>query len=181
MTRLLSLLLILGLAACTADTEAPTDPPADTAIADAPDTGDAMGDAPVVVGAEIAEDAQVLPVPAVVEQAADLDGQTVAVEGTISKVCQVKGCWLTLATETGDTFRIVVPKDENGEYAFTFPIDVTGATAHVTGELAVETESVETQQHLARDEGQTEEEIEAITEPKSSIVLTASGARLVRA
>ena len=180
MNRLLSLLLLLGLAACATETDT-ADPATDTASADTPDTGDAMGTEPVVVGDAVFSEMEVIPVSDAMARAGELDGQTVAVEGTISKVCQVKGCWLTLATDSGETFRIVVPKDESGAYAFTFPMDVTGATAEIAGELTVETESVETQKHMAQDEGQTEDQIAEITEPKSTLVLTASGARLTRA
>ncbi|MEM6327534.1 MAG: DUF4920 domain-containing protein, partial [Bacteroidota bacterium] len=135
----------------------------------------------VVIGEAPDEGADVLTVATAIEQADALSGQTVSVEGTVSKVCQMKGCWLTLASDTGETFRINVPKDDEGEYVFTFPMDVTGATAHVVGDLVVETESVEYLQHLAEDGGASEEEIAEITEPRQSYVLTAQGARLSRA
>ncbi|MEM1054251.1 MAG: DUF4920 domain-containing protein [Bacteroidota bacterium] len=181
MTRFLALLLLVGLAACTADTDAPADTGETTSISETPDTGAEMGEASILIGDEFSDDGEIIPVATAIERADDLNGETVAVEGTISKVCQMKGCWLTLASETGETFRIVVPKDEAGEYVFTFPMDAAGATAQVVGELAVETEDVETLQHLAEDEGQTPEQVAAITEPRKALVLTAQGARLSRA
>ena len=150
-------------------------------MAEAPDSGAEMGDAPTSVGEPLAADAEILPVSAVIERAEELDGQTVFVEGTVAKVCEVRGCWLTLVNDAGETFRVAVPKDEDGEYVFTFPMDATGATARLAGTFTVETESVEMQQHLATDEGESPEAIAAITEPKRTLVLTASGARLTRA
>ena len=172
--------LALGLTACTPDAD--DAPEASGVIAtQTPDSGAEMGDAPVSVGEPLAEDAEVVPVAAVIEQAGDLAGEALVVEGTVSKVCQMKGCWLTLSNDAGETFRVNVPKGDDGEYVFTFPMDVTGATAQLAGTLAVEEESVETLRHYAEDEGRTAEEVEAITEPRRTLVLTASGARLTRA
>lgn len=183
MTRLSSFVLLaaLALSACASE---PTDAPAETepvAASETPDSGAEMGDASVVVGEEPAAEAEILPVSAAIAQSETLQGETVAVEGTVSKVCSVKGCWMTLTAENGETFRVIVPKDEAGEYVFTFPMDATGATAQIVGQFAVETEDVETQRHLAEDGGASEEEVQAITEPKTTYVLTAQGARLSRA
>lgn len=111
-----------------------------------------------------------------VAQADALDGQDVVVEGTPREVCQMKGCWLTLADADGQTVRVVVPKDEAGDYVFTFPTDASGEPYRIAGRLAVETASVEEQRHYAEDGGASADEIAAITEPERSLVLTASGA-----
>ena len=171
--------LALALAACR-PADAPT-PTGDAAVADTPDSGDAMGTGEATVGEPLAPEAEVLPVADVIARAPEMDGETVVVEGTVGKVCQVKGCWLTLQNNAGETFRVAVPKEEGGAYAFTFPMDATGATARLAGTFSVEEESVETLQHMAEDEGLAPEAIEAITEPRRTYVLTASGARLTRA
>ena len=106
MTRFLSLLLLVGLAACTAETDAPATEP--VSASETPDSGAEMGDAAIIIGDEPSTDVEVIPVAAAVERADELSGQTVAVEGTISKVCQMRGCWLTLTSESGETFRVVV-------------------------------------------------------------------------
>ncbi|OZC03443.1 DUF4920 domain-containing protein [Rubricoccus marinus] len=174
--------LALAFTACSSESDAPEAAGDDVAVAsDAPDAGDAMAGAETTVGEPLGSDLEILPVSSVIEQASDLDGETLVVEGTVSKICQVKGCWLTLQNEAGETFRVAVPKDDAGEYVFTFPMDVTGATAQLAGTFSVEEESVEDQKHLAEDEGQSPEAIEAITAPKRTYVLTASGARLTRA
>ena len=40
----------------------------------------------------------------------------VRVEGTIAQVCQAKGCWLTLENPTATPIRVLVPRDESGDY-----------------------------------------------------------------
>lgn len=112
-------------------------------------------------------------------RADQLAGQTVRVEGTVSAVCQMKGCWLTLQTG-GAPIRVVVPKDTSGAYAFAFPKDAPGTTAVLEGTLAVEQTPVETLRHLAEDAGQSPEEVAAITAPQREVVLTATGARITR-
>jgi hypothetical protein len=167
--------LALGLAACASETApdaSDTDPAADSSSAAA--TTD-----PVEVGAAPAADATFLLASDIETRAAELDGQEIAVEGTISEVCQEAGCWLTLQNANGTPFRVVVPKDEAGEYVFTFPKDVSGAQVRLAGTFSVEEESVETLRHLAEDAGESPEAIEAITEPKRTLVLTASGGRVI--
>jgi hypothetical protein len=99
------------------------------------------------------------------------------VAGTISEVCQMAGCWLTLQNEAGVAFRVTVPRGEEG-YVFTFPKDVSGRQAVVAGTLAVEETDVATLRHLAEDRGASAEEIAAITAPEHTLVLSATGARL---
>ena len=130
------------------------------------------------VGAAPAGEA--IPVREAAARASELNGQVVRVEGTVSEVCQMAGCWLTFQTEGGVPFRVSVPKDETGQYAFTFPKDVSGATAVIEGTLAVEETDVATLRHLAEDAGQSPEEVAAITEPQQTISLTATGARITR-
>lgn len=171
------LLPLLALTACqTAETDEASSP--------APD-GSAVSttaDAPVVaIGDRVAADASFVTPAALVADAATLDGQTVSVEGTVRTVCQQSGCWLTMDAGNGQNIRVVVPKDDDGEYVFTFPTDITGATARLVGTFAVTEESVEMQRHLAEDEGASAEDVAAITEPVRSLTLTATGAEITRA
>ena len=169
MTRLLALALLLPLAACT-DT-------ADTAVetsAPAPENGAlTLGD-PVPAGEAITPDE-------LISGAGDYAGQEVLVEGTAREVCQMAGCWLTFADDQGQTVRVNVARDETESYLFTFPDEASGQTVRVLGTLAVETESVEDQRHYAEDGGATAAEVEAITEPKQTLSLTASGAEVLQA
>lgn len=107
------------------------------------------------------------------------DGETVRVEGTIAEMCRMMGCWLTLrdtGAEAGETVRVRVPTDEEGEYVYTFPTDLGMIDAIVEGTVEVDTMSVDELRHYAEDEGRSQEEIDAITEPKPTVVLTARGA-----
>ena len=155
--RLLLLLPALVLAACTVETAPPAAGPAET-----------VGGA-VPVGLALTPDL-------LVARADALDGEDVVVEGTPREVCQKAGCWLTLADADGRTVRVVVPKDEAGAYAFTFPTDASGERYRIAGRFAVETASVDEQRHYAEDAGASAGEVAAITEPERSLVLTATGA-----
>ena len=178
MPRLILLPLLLALAACAGDEAAP-DATA-SAVADTPDvTERIVRDGAVLVG-EAVPGGEALSADELIAQASDLNGATVTVEGTVREVCQMEGCWLTLADAEGRTVRISVPRGEGG-YDFTFPTDASGRHARIFGPLAVEEESVESQRHYAEDGGASPDEVAAITEPKRTIVLTALGARLADA
>ncbi len=103
------------------------------------------------------------------------DGTVVRVEGTVSQVCQAKGCWLTLQNPTATPVRVQVPRDAEGAYLFTFPTDLGAREAIVEGVVLVDTTSAETLRHLAEDEGRPQAEIDAIVAPQPTIVLTARG------
>ncbi len=108
------------------------------------------------------------------------DGTVVRVEGQIAKVCRKKGCWLTLQNPTASPIRVQVPRGDDGDYLFTFPTDLGVSEAIVEGTVSVDTTSAETLRHLARDEGRSQQEIDAIVAPQPEVVLIARGA-LVRA
>lgn len=136
-------------------------------------------------GAEIPAEQASVPASDVLASAARYAGETVRVSGEIEKVCQMKGCWLTLRG-AGDTdatlserIRVEVPRDSAGAYAYTFPMDLAeGQLAVVEGTVRLDTTSVEMQQHFAKDEGLSDEAVAAITEPKLTVALTATGARV---
>ena len=135
----------------------------------------------VLVG-ELSGSEDALPASDAIARANDLDGQDVRIEGPISAVCQQAGCWLRMGSDDPDqALRVNVPRDSSGSYVFTFPMDVAGADALVEGVLAVEETDVETLRHFAEDEGATDEEIAAITEPRRTVILNATGARIRRA
>lgn len=169
----LLLIALLGLGACADPAEAPA--PSDaateagTAEAAAGTFGEAVPDGDALSPAEVLADPDTYA------------GKTVVVEGTVREVCQMAGCWLTFSNDAGETVRVNVPRDETESYVFTFPKDVSGQTVRVAGTLEVETTSVEDQRHYAEDGGATPEEVEAITEPKQTLVLTALGAEMAEA
>lgn len=98
------------------------------------------------------------------------DSIAAKITGTIDKVCQAKGCWMTMAYGEGESMRVTFR-----DYGFFVPKDVDGKEAVVEGTLYMETTSVEDLQHFAEDEGLSEEEIAAITEPETALTFVADG------
>jgi hypothetical protein len=78
-----------------------------------------------------------------VKNADQYSGKTVKTEGTVSAVCQDKGCWMIL--KSGDQSVRVRFKD----YAFFVPMDSAGMTAVLEGVFAVKTIPEATAKHYA--------------------------------
>ena len=155
------LLLVLVLAACGSE-------PTDT-----PEVADADTLTPYDVYGETFSDEGAVPVQAVVAEPQEYLGRSVKIEGTVSEVCQMAGCWLTLQTGDGNNVRILVARKENGDYAFTVPKDISGRRVVVQGMLAEETLLEGTQRHLAEDAGR-EVDDETLA-PKAELQVTAQG------
>jgi hypothetical protein len=94
-------------------------------------------------------------------------------KATVTAVCQVKGCWMTLQNPSGEDVRITFK-----DYAFFVPKDSKGKTAIIHGTASMDTTTVEELKHFAEDDGKSKEEIEKITEPKIEMVFEASGVKL---
>ena len=94
----------------------------------------------------------------------------IVIAGKIESVCKKKGCWMNVQlTENEKVF--VKFKD----YGFFVPLDSDGSNAVMQGNAYKETISVEELQHYAEDDGKSEEEIAAITEPETRYLFMASG------
>jgi hypothetical protein len=98
----------------------------------------------------------------------------VVVTGTVEEVCQVKGCWMTLAADDDVSMRVSFK-----DYDFFVPKDIHGRTVVIKGKGEISITSVADLQHYAEDEGLSEEEIAAITEPKSEYTFVADGVKLM--
>ncbi len=120
-------------------------------------------------GSEITE-ADAIEVAAIEERLGDEDSLNVKLRGRIEKVCQVKGCWMTMAYGEGGSMRVSFR-----DYGFFVPKDVDGKEAVIEGTVYMETTSVDDLRHFAEDEGLSEEEIAAITEPETSLTFVADG------
>ncbi|MCE6989241.1 DUF4920 domain-containing protein [Dyadobacter sp. CY323] len=92
------------------------------------------------------------------------------VSGTVESVCQVKGCWMKVNLDNGETMRVMFK-----DYGFFVPKDITGKTVVFEGEAQKKMVPVEHLQHYAKDAGQTKEEIEKITKPKEELTFIADG------
>jgi hypothetical protein len=123
--------------------------------------GAPLGDAPKVALADLVKDP------------AAWAGKTVKTEGTVSAVCQEKGCWMVL--RSGEKSVRVTFKD----YGFFVPKDSAGATAVMEGVFSVKTVPEKTAKHYA---GETPGgKPDAIKGDQQELSLLASGVELVKA
>lgn len=93
-------------------------------------------------------------------------------KGTIKEVCSKKGCWMTL--DLGEEKEVMV---RFKDYGFFMPLNATGEVV-VNGKAFVKETSVEELRHYAEDAGKSEDEINAITEPKRTLAFEADGVLL---
>ncbi|MCB0529141.1 MAG: DUF4920 domain-containing protein [Saprospiraceae bacterium] len=111
-----------------------------------------------------------------IKQMGDADSLAIKVTGTVSEVCQKKGCWMTLvADQPGQPEMRVTFKD----YAFFMPKDLSGKHVVVDGFAYVDVTPVDVLRHYAEDAGKSKEEIEQITEPKREMAYEAAGVLIV--
>jgi len=98
------------------------------------------------------------------------DSLNTVVKGKVEGVCQKKGCWMNIVSDDGESM-FVKFKD----YGFFMPLDLAGKEVVMNGYAFKEVTSVDELKHYAEDEGKTQEEIDAITEPKAELKFMASG------
>ena len=103
------------------------------------------------------------------------DTMNIQVSGIVESVCKSKGCWTNIASEEGDDETIFV---KFKDYGFFLPLDCEGQEVVMTGKAFLEETSVDELRHYAEDEGKSEEEIAAITEPVEEYKFLASGVYL---
>lgn len=97
----------------------------------------------------------------------------VKVMGSVDAVCQAKGCWMNVVSASDKSKESMFVKFK--DYGFFMPLDASGSTAIMEGKAYKEETSVEELRHYAEDEGKSEEEIAAITEPITELKFMAHG------
>ncbi|GAA5023207.1 hypothetical protein GCM10011506_05880 [Marivirga lumbricoides] len=102
------------------------------------------------------------------------DSLNATIRGTVKEVCKAKGCWMTIDLGNEESMRVTFK-----DYGFFVPKDIAGKEVIFTGQVKYTETDVETLRHYAKDEGQTEEEVLAITEPEQSYNFVATGVKLV--
>lgn len=107
---------------------------------------------------------------------ATTDSIPAKVIGAVGAVCQAKGCWMDMVSNS----------EENGpmrvsfkDYGFFMPKDISGRKVIMDGYAYRSVTTVEELRHYAEDEGLPKEEIEKITEPVEEIKFLASGVILL--
>jgi hypothetical protein len=90
--------------------------------------------------------------------------------GVIENVCQKKGCWMNVKlSDSVSTF--IRFKD----YGFFMPFNAAESEAIINGKGFISVTSVDELKHYAEDEGLSQEEIDAITEPEIGFNFLADG------
>lgn len=92
--------------------------------------------------------------------------------GTVVEVCQMKGCWMTIASATDSLEPLFI---NFKDYAFAMPKDLSGKKVAMDGYAYFEETSVEDLKHYAEDAKKSKEEIDAITSPKMELKYEANG------
>lgn len=159
MKKIIYLSIALAVSACQSNTEEPAQEPAVEAAA------------PTVAyfGDQITEEGTV-DVASVPAQLAGVDSLRLKVVGTIEKVCQVKGCWMTMRVSDDQNMHVSFK-----DYGFFVPKDIDGKEVVIEGYAYIETMDVATLKHLAEDEGKSQAEIDAISEAEVSLSFVADG------
>ncbi len=97
-------------------------------------------------------------------------GEEISLEGWVTEVCAVKGCWMRVRDDAGDVVLV-----RFRDYGFFVPRNARGRRTVLTGIPQVRTFSVEQRRHLLEDAGATADEIAAVTEPSTEVVVIADG------
>lgn len=98
------------------------------------------------------------------------DSVYVTFKSEILAACQVSGCWMDL--DLGNEQQVKVTFKD---YDFFVPLDSQGKTATIEGYAKKEIIPVDLLKHYAEDDGQSQAEIDAITEPEMAYIFEAIG------
>ena len=123
----------------------------------------------ILRGVKLPVDQKTTSLDAIADQPEKFAGKEVCVEGSISAVCQAKGCWMTMAGSKVTSRARVTFK----EYAFFVPKNVKGKKVKLLGEVKVKMLSDAERKHLAEDGRVDVSEI-----PKAELRLVASGVEI---
>lgn len=104
------------------------------------------------------------------------DSLKTKVMGTVEGVCQAKGCWMNIVSDSPDKPSMFV---KFKDYGFFMPKDISGKKVIMDGYAFKEVTPVDELRHYAEDEGKSAAEIAAITEPKEELKFMASGVLLL--
>lgn len=100
------------------------------------------------------------------------EGDTIAIKfkSNIIEVCQKKGCWMSMDLE-GDKDAFIRFTD----YEFFVPMDAQNQPTIVEGRAYLSVITVDELKHFAKDAEKSQEEIDAIIEPKITYAIQADG------
>ena len=116
-----------------------------------------------IYGAKTTADGAI-PASSIAEKMKGLDSLAVKVTGTVTDVCQKKGCWLMVDIGGGKMMRVKLK-----DHAFSVPKNISGKTVVLDGRAYNSTTSVAQLRHYAQDAGKSKAEIKKITEPEVNL------------
>jgi hypothetical protein len=105
-----------------------------------------------------------IPASLVASKMKGLDSLEIKITGTVTSVCQNKGCWLQVDIGEGKTMRVRFK-----DYGFFVPKDISGKTVVLDGYVHHDTTSVAQLRHFAQDAGKSKAEIDKITKPEANL------------
>ncbi|REJ82872.1 MAG: DUF4920 domain-containing protein [Bacteroidetes bacterium] len=120
-------------------------------------------------GEKISQDGA-MPVQDLADKLSGADTIHAKISGTVSSVCQKKGCWIKMDLKNGESMMVRFT-----DYAFFLPKDCAGKKVILDGMGFVTKTSVEELRHYAEDAGKSKEEISAIVKPEHQMSFEASG------
>lgn len=100
--------------------------------------------------------------------------KNVAVLGTVTEVCDKKGCWLTIKTDGKENFMVKMK-----DYAFFVPLALRGKDVVLEGDAEMKMTSVKDLKHFAEDAKKSKEEIAKIKKPKKELSFMASAIKVI--
>jgi hypothetical protein len=139
--RVLTALAAVLLSAACQRADAPAAPPPESAPAAAPAA------APTTTYGVVSEGPAITPAQALATLATN-SGKTVRIAGTVSAVCPMRGCWMDIAGDGGETIRIKV---KDGEVVF--PQTAKGKRVVAEGVLVEIPADPADDKHACGDEG----------------------------
>lgn len=98
------------------------------------------------------------------------DSAIVTLTGTVNAVCKKKGCWMTMPMDSETDIRVRFK-----DYGFFVPLNCEEKTAYIQGVATKSIISVDELKHYAEDNGDSQETIDAITEPEVEYSFLADG------
>jgi Domain of unknown function (DUF4920) len=120
----------------------------------------------------------VTPIAKILATPAEFEGKRVQVQGKITSVCKMKGCWLLVADTEGREIRVKVEDDG----PIVFPQDAPGGTATVEGTVKriamTRDQYIAWHRHLAEENGQKYDASSVGAGPFERVELTGLAAKL---
>ena len=121
-------------------------------------------------------DSQAVTISQVLATPGKFNGKYVRVSGTVDKVCEKKGCWLTLSdTTSAQTLFVKFADPEEGRL---IPMEAAGKPAIIEGMVKVKMIPEADARHYAQDNNASDDEIARIVGSQKQVTITNGAARI---